>query len=89
VSIAPAKDPINEAIAAAAQQGADPQMAQFGLQLSTGRPAGLMVPADISDLEWLSLLGGVLKIGDALRAQREPKKPTILRSPALPGLRRR
>lgn len=85
-----ARDAIDEAIAGAAAPtpAAGPAMSQFGLQLSTRRPAALMVPSDITDMEWLSLISGLLQIGDTLRAARTPASP-ILRAPALPGLRRR
>jgi len=86
VAVSPPKDAIDQAIADASQP--EVKMAQFGLQLSSGRPAGLMVPEDISDVEWLSLIGGLLKIGDSLRAKREASQaPTLLRAPAIPGLR--
>lgn len=78
-SPAPAADAVDDAIRAGAALPQAPGMAQFGLQLATGRPAGLMVPADITDTEWLSLINGVLQIGDQLRAARPASRILVPR----------
>lgn len=72
------KDPVDEAVKAASQPVA-PKMAEFGLQLTTGRPAALMVPADMTDAEWLSLINGVLQIGDQMRAARPASRLVVPR----------
>ena len=38
--------------------------------LNSGRPCVISVPVDVTELELLSLLDGVLRIGDQLRARR-------------------
>ena len=54
--------------------GTEPQqvtvrMTQVPVALASGRPAFLVVPADLTDYETLSLINGVIQVSDALRAQ--------------------
>lgn len=62
-------DAIDAAIADAEPK---PQRVQATVKL-LGRDQRLVVldlPADISDLEWLGLIGALLGLGDQIRAQR-------------------
>jgi hypothetical protein len=52
-------------------------MVPIEITLPTGRPATVLVPGDITDSEWLALVGMVPKIRDKMRAELDPKKPQL------------
>lgn len=80
------KDAIDGAIAAATHAAA-PEMAQFGFQLvPSGRPAGLMMPTDATDEEWLSLISGIVQVAAQVRAARAMSAGRTIAKPP-PGLR--
>lgn len=62
-----AADPIDVAIAKAAPQATTANIALLG---NPHRPALLVVPNDITEMELLGLIAVVLQVGDQLRAQR-------------------
>lgn len=43
------------------------------------RPVALDLPADVTDIEWLGLIGALLSLGDQIRAQR-PQSRLVLPS---------
>lgn len=64
---APAPDSIDVAIAKAAPQATTANIALLG---NPNRPALLVVPNDVTDMELIGLIAAVIQIGDQLRAQR-------------------
>ncbi|HEY8869646.1 MAG TPA: hypothetical protein VIM30_09660 [Candidatus Limnocylindrales bacterium] len=51
--------------------------AQIALLNRRDRVAALSIPADITDLEWLGLVGAILQIGDQLRARRPSSRLVV------------
>lgn len=80
---APAPDAIDQAITRT--EGAGPGV-RIEVTLASGRIAVLGVPADISDVEVLSLIGSVLEARDHLNKARQ-EASRLVRAPAMPGLR--
>lgn len=66
---APALDPVAEAIAAV-DQPPPIVMTKVELTLFTGRPAQLVVPADMTPQEALGMIGVVLQVVERIEAQR-------------------
>lgn len=81
----PAADPIDQAIAGAEKSGKVQQveMTQAQMRLSSGRPAVLAFPVDLTVKEALSLISGILQIVDQVEANRPKPSPIALAS-ALP-----
>jgi len=67
-------DVIDRAIATAAPPTIT---AQIALLNRRDRVAALSIPADITDLEWLGLVGAILQIGDQLRARRPSSRLVV------------
>jgi hypothetical protein len=65
--VGPTPDSIDVAIQKAAPRATTANIALLGNQ---NRPALLVVPDDITEMELLGLIGAVLQIGDQLRARR-------------------
>lgn len=65
-------DRVDAAIASAANPGEPKgiEMRTLTIQLGTGRPAALVLPADVTDVELLGLISAVLQAGENLRAER-------------------
>jgi hypothetical protein len=72
-----APDKLDQAIAAAARPVV--HLEAITLTLPTGRPAILQVPVDITDLEWLGLIGVLPQVRDSMAERRAPAPmPRIL-----------
>lgn len=67
----PTPDSIDVAIAKAAPQATT---ANIALLRNPNRPALLVVPSDITDLELIGLIAAVVQVGDELRAKRPPAR---------------
>lgn len=59
-------------------------MVPIEIDLPTGRPATIIVPLDMTDSEWLVMVGMIPKMRDKLRAQLAPQGPQLVRANELP-----
>lgn len=84
-------DPVADAIAGAEGKPEDlvDMVGPIQMRLSTGRPAVLFVPRDVTALETLSLINGVLQVAEQLHAARAERGPIVPASKLPRSLRRR